>query len=886
MRYLSYRYWQARARSSIRVRMVIAAVGPLLLVAPLLFALLVYFGDSGYQRILLTKVEGHVFGVQGYLNGYKSRVGAQLGRIAETEQLQRLLVDRQGSGRGQAALEEFLAGEARALQFDYLVLADFQGRVMASSTRRGVQLPETFVSRQARIGLPATAFEQLDSVRLHEFIAAPDRAPSSGPSNYLLLNAGVPLPLSARYPNTVVFGGVVINGNLALVDHLQEVVFPLGSDLEASSGDAAIYHADELVTTTQLLPNGMRNLGGRANPEAVATVLQQGRLLTRIEHGNVARVVAYQPLRDGDGAVIGMVYASFPEGPFKTQKWIALGVTAAIFFLSMLGLALANLRTAGQFLARLFRISRGTDAVRAGDKSIRVHDVNDRDELGQLALHFDDMLQALAEQERAEREAQQRIADEMARRQALFDHVNDGIVVVDQAGQVIEANRKFAEMLGYSEDELRTLTVQRWDAGLSEAQLGIVLRRTPVAGMTFETRNRRKDGRMIDVEVSVSRMAWGEATYILAIQRDITERLRMLRELRLHRERLEQLVEARTHDLRLAREEAESANQAKSLFLANMSHEIRTPMNAILGFTYMLRQDSPTPDQKSKLHKISIAADHLLSVVNDILDISKIEAGKVQLEAIDFDVDQLIQQVSAIISFRVQSKSLALVLDVEGFPPRLKGDPTRISQALINFLGNAIKFTDHGSITLRARVVETTDDDVQVRFEVIDTGIGIAPEDLSRVFEAFEQADASTTRRFGGTGLGLAITKRLAQMMGGEVGVDSTPGLGSCFWMTARLSRATEGVPSGGDVVLAGRRILVVDDQVVTQAIHSQLARQMGLLPDAVPSGKAALAAVADSLEAGQPYAAILMDLMMPEMDGMKPCRRFAGWVLRYRWPF
>lgn len=331
----------------------------------------------------------------------------------------------------------------------------------------------------------------------------------------------------------------------------------------------------------------------------------------------------------------------------------------------------------------------------------------------------------------------------------------------------------------------------------------------------------------------------------------------------------QELNKAQVELIRL-RDEAVAANTAKSSFLANMSHEIRTPMNAILGFTHMLRRENPTAAQADKLQNISTAAEHLLSVLNDILDISKIEAGKVELENIDFDVAQMIRQASSIIALRAQSKNIDLVVDIEGLPKRINGDPTRISQSLINYLSNAVKFTDHGRITLRARLLTSTEQDYLVKFEVTDTGIGISPEGLNKLFEAFSQADSSTTRLYGGTGLGLAISKRLIELMHGEVGVESTLGQGSTFWFTARLGRAAESEVQAGDIKLIGLRALVVDDHPVSQAIHSQLLRRIGLRPIAVQSGKEALSAISAASEDGDPYSIILMDLIMPEMDGLE----------------
>ena len=358
----------------------------------------------------------------------------------------------------------------------------------------------------------------------------------------------------------------------------------------------------------------------------------------------------------------------------------------------------------------------------------------------------------------------------------------------------------------------------------------------------------------------------------------ILERENQLREANT---RLEARVSERTIALSLAKEVAEEASRSKSTFLANMSHEIRTPMNAIIGLTRMLQNGVPENEQQDKLKKIRESADHLMAVINDVLDISKIEAGKLVLESVPFDLQQVVERAVAQVAERAQVKGLAI--DIEAPPTltcQLHGDPTRLTQALINYLVNAVKFTEQGSVKVRCSLLEQTAGQLALRFEVTDTGVGIPPETIGRLFKAFEQADNSITRNYGGTGLGLAITGRLAELMGGEAGVSSTPGVGSNFWFTARFVCSdvqAAAVPVHADVSAGERlrkdyaacRLLLCEDNPINQEVAVALLKDVGLRVEVADDGKQAL----EKLAANQ-YDLILMDVQMPVMDGLEATRQ------------
>ena len=335
-------------------------------------------------------------------------------------------------------------------------------------------------------------------------------------------------------------------------------------------------------------------------------------------------------------------------------------------------------------------------------------------------------------------------------------------------------------------------------------------------------------------------------------------------------------------ELRRAKEVAEEATRMKSDFLANMSHEIRTPMNAIIGMAHLALRTELDARQRDYVTKIQLAGQHLLGVINDILDFSKIESGHLTVESVAFELEKVLASVSDFISEKAAAKGLELLMDVDPRVPNdLRGDPLRLGQVLINYASNAVKFTDEGSVVIRVRLADEDEPSVLLRFEVEDTGIGLTPDQIERLFQSFSQADTSTTRKYGGTGLGLAISKRLAQLMGGDVGVASTPGRGSIFHFTARLSRGQTRVRSYlPQPDLRGRRVLVVDDNALALKIMSEMLRSMTFRVEVAGSGEQAIAAVGDADRSADPFAIVFLDWRMPGLDGIETARRMAAMPL------
>jgi len=396
----------------------------------------------------------------------------------------------------------------------------------------------------------------------------------------------------------------------------------------------------------------------------------------------------------------------------------------------------------------------------------------------------------------------------------------------------------------------------------------------------FETTWQHKDSSLRQISLSAELADLSGDQCILAHVTDITERKRAHAELEQHRHHLEELVFSRTAELATARDAAEAANRAKSVFLANMSHELRTPMNAIMGMTDLALRRASDPQQADWLAKSMDASRHLLGVINDILDISRIEAERMTLEEKDFSLSEVIAEALSMQDEAARAKGLQLVSEIAAeIPPRLCGDAMRLRQILLNYLGNAVKFSESGEIAVRAHVVEGDSLSLLLRIEVEDRGIGISDEQQLRLFHAFTQADDSMTRKYGGTGLGLIISRRIARLMGGDTGVASRQGRGSTFWATIRLRQASAQAVTGAPADLecprerlaanfSGRRVLVVEDEPVNREVAVYLLGDAGLQAEVATNGLEAVAMAGSGA-----YDLILMDMQMPVMNGLEATR-------------
>ena len=522
------------------------------------------------------------------------------------------------------------------------------------------------------------------------------------------------------------------------------------------------------------------------------------------------------------------------------------------------------------------------------------------DEIGELVSAFNRLLATSRHREAllayrtdallAEQAVSKKTADELAQvnahLNALIEYLPDLLWLKDPDGVYLACNPRFEAFFGAPKEKILGHTDYDFvDSELAdffrEHNRKALQRNGPSINeewITFANDGHRELLETTKVPVIDNQ---GKLIGVLGIGHDISERKRNEAELERHRQQLEMLVGERTTELRQAKEQAEAANQAKSTFLANMSHELRTPMNAIMGMTESALRRTEDIPQKERLSKVMNASRHLLAVISDILDLSKIEAERMTLEQTAFTLDGILRDMDALLGGKAQEKALNLDIDLPAAlgKQQLCGDPVRLRQILINLVGNAIKFTPPGGrVDIRIAALADSATELHYRIDVIDTGIGIAESSLPRLFNAFEQSDNTMTRKYGGTGLGLAICKRLIDLMGGEIGVHCPEGKGTTFWFTLRQSKVT-GAEENTDTIsedacsaiareFAGLSVLLAEDEPINQDVTSELLIDSGLTVDVADDGASAVA-----LARRKPYALVLMDMQMPVMNGIDATR-------------
>jgi len=578
---------------------------------------------------------------------------------------------------------------------------------------------------------------------------------------------------------------------------------------------------------------------------------------------DVPGIATFKRFRNTDWILAAHYPIKDAYAPIYKERWYIVAYTAIGIFLCVLIILIVMRRN----LSPLSELASQAEGIGRTEDPLGHVRVDAGGEIGALASSFNAMLERLADRETALRETM----EELRKLHNAVEHSSAVVVITDRSGNIEYVNPKFVEVTGYERDEVSGKTPRILKSGELPQEAYDALWATITSGEEWQGvfHNRKKNGELYWAAASISPLkdATGSITYFVGVQEDITA------------------VKIFEQELKDAKEAAEAANRAKSDFLASMSHEIRTPMNAITGMAELLLEGPLDDEQRRYVTTLRNAGDNLLNIINDILDISKIEAGYLELHEAVFDIREIVEAVCDTIAIRVREKGLTLDCKIGANVPRwFSGDAGRLRQVLLNLVGNAVKFTEEGGITITVEADGESGGNALLTFSISDTGIGIPQDKIPHIFEKFTQADSSTTRRYGGTGLGLTISRRLVELMGGHIWVTSIVGSGSTFSFTASLAPAahggttrspTEKAPAAPRLIPETRplAILLVDDSEDNRLLVRSFLKKTPFKVDAAHNGREAV----DMFTAAA-YDIVLMDIQMPVMDGFEATRRIRQW--------
>ncbi|MEO5342533.1 MAG: ATP-binding protein [Gammaproteobacteria bacterium SHHR-1] len=660
---------------------------------------------------------------------------------------------------------------------------------------------------------------------------------------------------------------------------------PIGSLVLAKRLDQGFFQAlPASGLEFSLLAPGLAVVAGQVSEDLQDFVIAQLRRGIPGEHLSYSPRLGFVGIRQAPAPRLGDFYtlARYPDSSYSVaSQSTRRSVLMAILLVTLLVIPLSLIWLRQMINRPLHELTLGARRFQAGDY-LRPVQVPGRNELGELAQAMNQMAEDIREREHF--------------LQTIIDQLPLMLFVKEAEGlRFVHFNPAGERLLGIRKEDL----LGRCDADLFDPQQADifsqkdreVLEQGRVLDIAEETIDTPKGRRLLHTRKVPIKDEQGQPRFLLGISEDITEAKASERELRDYRDNLERLVAQRTQELEQAKTEAEQANRAKSEFLANMSHEIRTPMNGIIGMTHLLLSSELAPKQRNFARRAHDSAVGLLGILNDILDFSKIEAGRLELEVVGFRLNELIEQLNSLVGSKAEEKGLSIQIRVAPeVPNMLLGDPLRLRQVLLNLLSNAVKFSPPGArVNLSVALQEQNPQRVRLLFSVADSGIGISKEDQQRLFQAFSQADASTTRKYGGTGLGLTISRRIIGYMGGDIKLESEPGVGSTFSFSIELGwRATEpeAIPSLAQDVqdleqiqarLRGARVLLVEDNEINRELVVELLASRGVRTQVAVNGEQALRRLEQN-----DFDLVLMDCQMPRMDGYEATRRIRAQA-RYR---